>query len=137
MEISDLYDIASAHDHQIYDIKLQETKSFCVEDSGTCYIALADDLSQCERKEKLAHEIGHCEYGGFYNIHSRYDVRSRAENRANRWAYINLLPLNEIQQAICNGCSDVWQLADKFSVSPEFMTSCLRFYIDQLGVTFG
>lgn len=133
MEMSDLLELAREHHHDIHEIRLVESPSFAVEDSiGRCHIAMSDELTERDRTVCLAHELGHCEYGGFYNYHSPFEVRSRAENRANRWAYLKVLPLDEIQVAIQSN-DNLWDLADYFGVTPEFMEKCLKFYVEQLG----
>ena len=133
MEISDLYKLAREHRHNIRVLSLKESPSFAVEDSiGQCHIAISDELTEPNRKVHLAHELGHCEYGGFYNYHSPYELRSRSEAKANRWAYLNLVPLDEIREALPLN-DNLWDLADHFNVTPEFMQKCLKFYIEQLG----
>lgn len=130
----DYYALAEAHGRQIFTLHLQETDAMSVELDNRCYIALSQDQTQAEMRSSLAHEMGHCEYGGFYNYHSPYEIRSRTENRANRWAYLTAVPLDEIESAIHGGCREIWELADYFNVTPKFMQDALRFYVDQLGV---
>ena len=134
MQIADYYAIAQNHGHDIYYLPLKESQSLSIQENGKCYIALSAGQDERLEKQNLAHELGHCEYGGFYNIHSPYDIRSRVENRANRWAYVTALPLDEIRKAIKAGNHELWELADYFDVTPEFMENGLRFYAEQLGI---
>lgn len=39
----------------------------------------------------LAHELGHCVTGSFYNRYAALDVRRKHENRADKWAVKKLL----------------------------------------------
>lgn len=133
MELSDLTRIAEQHHHDITSLSLAESSAFTVEDSiGHCHIALSDKLTGAAEVVALAHELGHCEYGGFYNYHSPYELRSRTEHRADRWAILRMIPLPELQEEIRDN-DNLWDLADHFNVTPEFMQKALRFYIDQLG----
>lgn len=134
METSDLYALAQEHHHEVIQCKLKETTSFSVRERDGCYIALSDQLSASEEKTELAHELGHCEYGGFYNYHSRFATRQKAENKANRWAFIHVLPLTEIQQAIKSGCQSIWELAEYFQMEESFIKKALLFYTEQLGL---
>ena len=133
METSDLYTLADEHQHEVIQCKLRESQALSVEENGHCYIALAENLSERDEKTKLAHELGHCEYGGFYNYHSRFSVRSKVEKKANRWAYIHVLPITEISRAISKGNRSIWELAEYFGVTEEFMADAVRFYTEQLG----
>ena len=81
-----------------------------------------------QEKEALAHELGHCEYGGFYNRYSRYDIRAKAERRADKWAFAKLVPYGQLVQAVRHGVTEVWDLAELFDVSCEFMQRAIAYY---------
>ena len=132
METSELYTLAEEHHHEVISCRLRESPAFSVEDQNGCHIALSDQLTETEEKTKLAHELGHCEYGGFYNYHSRFDIRQKAENKANKWSFIHVLPLTEIYQALQSGCRNIYELADYFRVEESFMHDALLFYADQI-----
>ena len=76
----------------------------------------------------LAHELGHCEYGGFYNRYSKYDIRAKAERRADKWAFAKLVPYGRLMQAVRHGIAEVWELAELFDVSCEFMQRAVDYY---------
>ena len=48
----------------------------------------------------LAHELGHCETGSFYNQYAALDVRQRHENRADKWAIQHLIPRRDISHDV-------------------------------------
>ena len=81
-----------------------------------------------QEKEALAHELGHCEYGGFYNRYSKYDIRAKAERRADKWAFARLVPYGRLMQAVRHGVTEVWDLAELFDVSCEFMQRAIAYY---------
>ena len=97
---------------------------------GSCCIALdpwkMNTLS--EETTSLAHELGHCETGSFYNRWAAMDVRQKHENRADKWAIRRLVPANELYAAMEGGCTDVWSLAELFGVTPEFMKKAICWY---------
>ena len=124
---NDLYQLAQQKGHAVYSMRLSTCRSFTVEDHG-CHIALAADLSATQEKEALAHELGHCEYGGFYNRYSPYDIRAKAERRADKWSFLKLVPPGEIKAAVRHGLTEVWELADAFNVSCEYMQRALGYY---------
>ena len=95
VDLPGLYDLAEQHGTPVYwfDLGAAESLSLQMED-GSCAIAMdpwrIPTLS--DEKVKLAHELGHCETGAFYNRYAARDVRQKHENRANKWAYKKLVP---------------------------------------------
>ena len=133
MEINDLYSIAENKGHDIVSLRLTESPAFSIEDNvGRCHIAMSNDLSSLNKKVLLAHELGHCEYGGFYNYHSKFELRSRCENRADRWSYLKLVPFTELKELTQQG-HELWEIADHFDVPVEFLHSAIKFYTETLG----
>ena len=81
-----------------------------------------------EKKACLAHELGHCETGSFYNVHSSLELRSRYESRADRWAIKRLIPRDELVRAVRSGLREIWQLAEHFDVPYDFMQKAIDYY---------
>ena len=98
--------------------------------NGNCYIGIDD--SKKMTKEELnvhkAHEIGHCVEGAFYNKYAKYDIISKHEYRADRWAIKKLIPEDELLEAFENNILETWNLAEHFEVTEEFMIKALEFY---------
>lgn len=136
MQTSDLYKLAADHGHVIHELRLSESPAFCVEEDGVCHIALSDRLTPQEKKVMLAHELGHPEYGGFYNIYSPFALRSKTEAKAQRWAFYHAIPPDEIREALKKGIREVWELAEYFNVTEQFMNDGLRYYTEQIGIDF-
>ena len=78
---------------------------------------------------KLAHELGHCETGAFYNEYSKFDIRAKHERRANKWAIKKLIPEDELKEA-CTFCYNRYELAEHFGVTEDFMQKALDYYIN-------
>lgn len=125
MTAADLYALADAHGHACFGYPLPECGSLAVEIDGRCYIGLDPRLFGRSEKERLAHELGHCEFGGFYNRFSDFDVIGRAERRADKWAFVHLCPIELVRQ---HSALDLWELADHFGVSEHFLRRALAFY---------
>lgn len=93
---------------EIHQYRLPRTGSLCIEDSdGRCHIALDDaaEWTQAEQAVHLAHELGHCITGSFYNCHAACDLRQKHENRANRWAIRRLVDPCALYDALQSGIS--------------------------------
>ena len=85
-------------------------------DNKDCYVAMdyKQIESASEERTRLAHEIGHCVKGAFYNRYSKFDLMCRHEYRANKWAIETLMPFDEVIEALKSGYEQVWELAEYF-----------------------
>ena len=77
----------------------------------------------------MGHELGHCITGSFYNIHTAVDCRQRHENRADKWAIHTLIPVDALDDAIAHGCTEIWDLAEHFGVTEDFMRKAVCYYV--------
>lgn len=77
----------------------------------------------------LGHELGHCETGSFYNRWAARDLRQRHENHADKWAIARLVPAQELDEAVADGCGDLWSLAERFGVTEDFMRKAVCWYL--------
>lgn len=85
--------------------------------------------SAADEAVKLSHELGHCIYGGFYNQYTPFDVRAQHENKANAWAVYRLIPWGKLKQAVKSGITEVWELAEYFDVTEDFMALAIAITI--------
>ena len=92
--------------------------------------------SEADEAVKLSHELGHCVYGGFYNQYTPLDVREQHENKANAWAVYRLIPWGKLKQAVKNGITEVWDLAEYFDVTEDFMRWALSYYTERKNYKF-
>lgn len=123
--------IADKENITIMDTKCPECGSIShMTTNGNCYIGIDD--SKKMTKEELnvhkAHEIGHCVEGAFYNKYAKYDIISKHEYRADRWAIKKFIPEDELIEAFENNILETWNLAEHFEVTEEFMIKALEFY---------
>lgn len=106
-----------------------ELKSFSVTFDGSCAIAINHELlDPGEDKTALFHELGHCETGSFYNQYTPHDVRQKHENRADKWAIKKLVPKDELEEAVSAGYTEVWELAELFDVTEDFMRKAIYWH---------
>lgn len=106
-----------------------ESASICMS-CGKCAIAVDPRKLRTVSDEnvKLAHELGHCETGSFYNLYSPFDVQQKHENRADRWAIKKLIPKDELNNAVRHGNTELWELAELFDVTEDFMRKAVEYY---------
>ena len=130
MRTETLYKIAKKENVKLDVFALPENKSICVNVGDKLFIAIDPSVLKSNADERvcLAHELGHCKTGSFYNLYSRHDIRAKHENRADKWAINCLIPEKELNKAITRGCHDVSSLAEYFSVTEEFIKKALKLY---------
>jgi hypothetical protein len=129
----DLYRLAEKQDYNVYWYTFDDNRieSVSVMDTyGYCDIAIDPyklyglDDEYC----KLAHEIGHCETGSFYNEYATCDVRQKHENRADKWAIEHKFSKEDLFTAMEEGYTELWSLAEYFGVTEDFMKKAVCWY---------
>lgn len=129
--INELYDLAEHEGVTVTAFSLNSREALSTMDSdGQCYIAIdPSKVSSCaNEKTKIAHELGHCMTGSFYNVYSPVDRRQRHENRADRWAIKKLITEDELERAVNSGYTELWELADLFDVTEDLMRKAVSLY---------
>lgn len=134
MELLELYQLADENNISVYSFDLPQTLSMSVrETDGSCAIAI-DPFGLDSTKDemiRLAHELGHCVTGSFYNRYSNLDIREKSEFSADKWAIKKLIPKDELQIAFKQGYTEPWDLAEYFNVTEEFVIKAFNYYKNQ------
>lgn len=132
MNAYDLYVLAEQQNIEVIETSLPENGSLSLmDDAGNCYIGIDESVMDGGALEivHMAHELGHCLTGSFYNRHTRFDIRQRHENRADKWAVRQIISVEDLDTAIAAGYTEVWQLAEYFSVTEQFMRKAICLYV--------
>lgn len=132
MEIPALYDLAKQQNIEVIHYPMKETGSMSIMlENGSCYIGLDNAIQDGGIQERvhLIHELGHCVTGSFYNIYATIDHRQRHENRADKWAIRQLIPTEALDEAVANGCTELWELAEHFGVTEDFIRKTVCYYV--------
>lgn len=112
-----------------FGLEKREALSF-MDPNGECFIAI-DPLKLTSIQDetmKLAHELGHCCTGSFYNRYSPFEIRQKQENKADRWAIEKLVSPDDLDDAVAQGYTDLWSLAEYFDVTEDFMRKIVCWY---------
>lgn len=127
MTITELYCVAERMHVEVDAFDLKNRDALSLMDDELCYIAINPFklTSTAEEKTKLAHELGHCATGAFYNQYSTYDLRARHENSADKWAIKKLIPKDALDSAVSDGRTELWELAELFGVTEDFMRKAI------------
>lgn len=130
--VPDLYVYAQQQNIEVLRYPMKENGSMSIMlDDGTCYIGIDESVQDggVEERTHMGHELGHCVTGSFYNRYSPFDVRQKHENRADKWAIRRLIPVEDLDQAVADGCCELWELADRFGVTEAFIRKAVCLYV--------
>ena len=64
------------------------------------------------------------------------DERGRREQRADRWAIKKLLPFEEMKAAITQGNTEIYELADYFTLPEDLIRQAIDYYTGPCGLSF-
>lgn len=131
MELLDLYQFAENEHISVYCFDLPHVQSMSIMGSDeTCTIGIDPFELETSQNEtvKLAHEIGHCTTGSFYNRYSDLDIIEKSEHRADAWAIKKLIPKDELLEAFEQGIVEPWTLAEYFNVTEDFVIKAADYY---------
>lgn len=130
MKTAKLLQEAQDSDIPIMYLSIPQNGSMCVQTDKKCYIGMDYGVLEDEatRRVHLAHELGHCKTGAFYNRWAACDVRQKHENRADKWAIEEMIPEAEYREALEAGCTEVWDLAERFNVTEDFARKAACWY---------
>ena len=132
MNLQRLYDLAEQQNIEVLTFPMEHSGSMSVmTDGGKCFVGMDKGVLDGGVSERvhLSHELGHCITGSFYNIHAAVDSRRRHENRADKWAVRELIPVDALDAAIADGCTEYWALADRFGVTEDFIRKAVCLYV--------
>jgi len=134
LTLETLYNLAKQNNIMIdcCDFNLQTSMSVLID--GDCFIGINPMRLNTDSEEKinLAHELGHCITGSFYNKYSKLDVRLKHERRADKWAIKKLVPRDELIKAINTGIDSRYELSEYFGVTEDFMQKVLDYYNNEI-----
>lgn len=131
MKTNELYNIAEKNNIEIKSFKLSKIKSTSISIGDDYYIGIDEKNIETTAEERthLAHELGHCMTGSFYNMYSEYDIRAKHEYRADKWAVLHLIPKDKFISLLKKGYR-IWELAEYFEVTEDFIRKAYHLYFD-------
>lgn len=132
MDTAQLYTLAQQQNIPILTYPMPHSGSMSVmTPEGSCYIGMDASVKDGSTRERvhLAHELGHCCTGSFYNMYAKADNRRRHENRADKWAIRQLIPVDALDDAIANGDTQLWELAERFGVTEDLIRKAVCYYV--------
>ena len=129
--LQELYRYAEQENIAVDRFPLQSRQALSLMDErGNCYVAIdpARLCGEADERAKLAHELGHCATGAFYNRYSDFDNRQKQENKADKWAICQLVTEEELDDAVALGRVTLWELAEYFGIPEPLMKKAVCWY---------
>ncbi len=126
--LTDLYRKAEELDIRVIQFPMTSLRAVSTPDN-----VIGIDPDKLEDREELvclAHEMGHCATGSFYTSDATMLDRTRQEQRADRWAIRQLVPLEELKSLLRSGVDRWDEAAEHFQVTEEFLRKAVAFYRD-------
>lgn len=130
MRVFDLYRKLADQGVALYTWDLGEEKAVTMEMGGQYALFMDfDNIGSAAEETVVAyHEGGHICTGATHKVASPYDLVERHEYRAWKWAIQNCISKTELEQAVADGCTELWQMADRFEVTEDFMQRAICWY---------
>lgn len=125
------YRMAEKKGIAVIPFPLPKTGSLSIQaEDGKCSIGIDQGAMETTADETvhLAHEMGHCVRGAFYNRWAACDIRQRQENKADKWAIQRLITREALDKAVAAGLIEIWELAEEFNVTEDFMKKAMCWY---------
>ena len=96
---------------------------------GDGCIWIREDMTAAEKYCTLAEEIGHYKTTAGNILFQKNNVANqKKELVARRWAYEYILPRDLIEEAVRNGYTEVWDMAEYLEVDEMFLREALTYY---------
>lgn len=124
-----LYKIANDNDIWVDEFETKEIESFSM--PNVVVLNKKKLRTTKDLKVHFAHELGHCQTGSFYNVNT-LETRERMEYRADRWAIKKLIPFPALLNALENGITERWELAEHFNVTEDYIDKAHKLYEEKL-----
>lgn len=129
-DILSVYDKLQRNGIEFYRWNLGEDKAatICIDERYGIFMNYGNICSSAEEMVVVAHEGGHIFTGRLHRVNSPYEIVAQHENRADKWAIEELIGEEELNAAVEEGHTEIWDLAEYFGVTEDFMRKAVCWY---------
>lgn len=129
-DLKDLYTLISKENITITSWDIGQFKAATIKQESEYCIYINRNIINTASEEKcvIAHEIGHCMTGATHVLSSSHDLIEKHEYKANKYAVMKLITRNQLKKAIKKGHTEVWDIAEYFGVTEDFIIKALFIY---------
>ena len=129
--IYELYDKIEKENIILMETDTINGKAVTIKDENTKDYGIFYENNFSDTNEEfcvLAHEYGHCESGTTHKLDSEFQLIGQHENRANRAAVYEFLPVEKIKDAFKHKYFDYWEIADYLDLPEPFIIMAIEIY---------
>lgn len=117
-------ELMAAHDNLIIEEKSMKNDGLYADGC----VWLKKDMTSARKACILAEELGHY-YTSVGNILDQNDINNRKQELiARKWAYEKIVPIENIQFAVSDGHTELWDMAEYLDIDEEFLRDALIHY---------
>lgn len=129
-KIISLYNELNECGVRFYHWDMDDLQAATIEQNGQYGVFMDFDNISSEAEELVivAHEGGHISTGATHRVNSPYDLIEKHEHKADKWAIQRLITEEALDNAVADGCTELWQLAEHFGVTEQFMKKAVCWY---------
>ena len=122
-KILTLYDELNSAGVRFYHWDLDDIQACTMEMNGQygVFMDFGNIHTSAEELVAVAHEGGHVSTGSTHKVSSPYDLVSKHEYKADKWAVQKLISADALDAAVAEGYTDIYSLAEHFNVTVPFM----------------
>ena len=115
---------------RFYMWSMQGDKAVTMEVDGSYGIFIDFDNVPSSSEEAVigAHEGGHASTGATHKVCSPFDLVEKHEHKAWKWAVQNYISEEDLDNAVAEGYTDIYSLAEHFGVTEDFMRKVVCWY---------
>ncbi|MGN0968851.1 MAG: ImmA/IrrE family metallo-endopeptidase [Oscillospiraceae bacterium] len=130
-QIISLYNELNRAGVRFYHWDMDDLQAVTIEQGGRygVFMDFGNIRTGAEELVTVAHEGGHISTGATHKVDSPYDLVEKHEYKADKWAIRRLIPEDALDEAVADGCTELWQLAEHFGVTEEFMKKAVCWYV--------
>lgn len=136
--LSEFYGYCKQNDVDIMPFAALPRPACTVRDGGYYAVVLNFKRLHTVRQVRTAmlHESGHLHTGALHKVDSPFQLVAQNEHRADADSFRRCLPAEEICQAMRQGYTEPWQLADYFDLDEDYIKKALHYWTECRGVDF-
>lgn len=105
--------------------------SVCLPSGRCAWTVNGRGMKRAEYRDRVSHELGHCERGAFYTRISAPTCRGKCEEMARRWQYEHMIGKEALDAAFRAGLKTTWELAEFFDL-PEYLIIGAVHYFEEI-----
>ena len=127
--IYELYDKIEKENIILMETDTISGKAVTIKDENTKDYGIFYENNFSDTNEEfcvLAHEYGHCKSGSTHKLYSKFQLIGQHENRANRAAIYEFLPVEKIKDAFKREYFEYWEIAEYLDLPESFIIMAIE-----------